>query len=83
MKIVPDVTTADHRWNSLPDELQLTLARQALQHAAAVLAGEAETLAAEMEAGTLLDQGGPEALRLFGAVVRSLHRGGFATVGNA
>ena len=42
-----------------------------------------EILADEIEAGTLLDQGGPGALRLFQAVIRSMHGDGFATVGNA
>ncbi len=64
---------ADHRvqWNNLPDDLQLALAEQALQRAAATIAGRAECLAAEMEAGALADQGGPEALRLLAAVLRA------------
>ncbi|MCR0981448.1 hypothetical protein [Roseomonas populi] len=70
-------------WHDLPDDLQLTLAREALRRAAETLAEHAELLAAEMENGTLLDQGGPEALRLFAAVVRATNRDGFATVGNA
>ena len=57
------------RWDSLPDELQLELAGQALLRAAETLAGQAECLATEMEGGTLTDQGGPDALRLFAAVV--------------
>ncbi|MFC7736258.1 hypothetical protein ACFQX4_10445 [Roseomonas sp. GCM10028921] len=70
-------------WHALPDELQLTLSREALRRAAETLAEHAELLAAEMESGTLLDQGGPEALRLFAAVVRATNRDGFATVGTA
>lgn len=58
------------RWDSLSDELQLELAGQALLRAAATLAGQAECLATEMEGGALADQGGPDALRLFAAVVR-------------
>ena len=42
-------------WQSLSDDLQLTLSREALRHAAETLAGHAEMLAVEMEAGTLLD----------------------------
>ena len=57
-------------WNSLSDDLQLILAREALLRAAETLAGQAETLAQEMEAGCLEDHGGPDALRLFAAVVR-------------
>ncbi|MFH5927527.1 hypothetical protein [Roseomonas xinghualingensis] len=70
-------------WHDLSDELQLTLSREALRRAAETLADHAELLAAEMEAGTLLDQGGPDALRLFAAVVRATNRDGFTTMGNA
>jgi hypothetical protein len=70
-------------WHDLPDDLQLTLSREALRRAAETLADHAELLAGEMEAGTLLDQGGPDALRLFAAVVRATNRDGFATMGNA
>jgi hypothetical protein len=57
-------------WNSLSDELQVTLAGEALRHAAFNIAEQAELLAHEMELGTLADRGGPEALRLLAAVVR-------------
>jgi len=70
-------------WYALSDDLQLTLAREALRRASETLAEHADLLAAEMEAGTLLDQGGPDALRLFAAVIRATNRDGFATVGNA
>ncbi|MBP0444993.1 hypothetical protein J8J14_09385 [Roseomonas sp. SSH11] len=70
-------------WHTLPDEVQLTLSREALRRAAETLADHAELLASEMEIGTLLDQGGPEALRLFAAVIRATNRDGFATVGSA
>ncbi|MBI0536898.1 hypothetical protein D9599_15095 [Roseomonas sp. KE2513] len=70
-------------WHNLPEELQLVLSREALRRAAETLAEHAELLATEIEAGALLDQGGPEALRLFAAVVRATNQDGFATVGNA
>ena len=57
-------------WNLLSDSLQLILSRQALTRAAEAIAGQAEILAAEIEAGTLADRGGPDALRLLAAVVR-------------
>lgn len=58
-------------WNLLSDELQLAVARQALRKAAETIAGQAEILAAEMDAGALADRGGPDALRLLAAVVRA------------
>jgi hypothetical protein len=57
-------------WNNLPDELQLSLAHEALNRAAASIASQAEVLADEIESGNLADRGGADALRLFAAVVR-------------
>lgn len=70
-------------WNSLPDEQQLALTREALRRAAETLAEHAELLAAEIEDGALCDRGGPDALRLFAAVVRATQQEHFATVGHA
>jgi len=70
-------------WNSFSDEIQLALSREALRRAADTLAEHAELLAAEMEHGTLNDQGGPDALRLFAAVVRTTNRDAFGPVGHA
>jgi hypothetical protein len=57
-------------WNSMPEDLQLALSREALCRAATLIASQAEVLAQEIESGTLDDRGGPDALRLFAAVVR-------------
>lgn len=70
-------------WTHLPDELQLTLAREALRRAAETLAEHAELLAIEMEGGTLQDRGGPDALRLFAAVVRATSTDSLGPVGRA
>lgn len=70
-------------WNILPEEMQLVLSREALRRAAATLAEHAELLAEEMERGTLSDRGGPDALRLFAAVVRATNDDAFGTVGHA
>lgn len=70
-------------WNTLPDDLQLVLSREALRRAAETLAEHAELLAEEMESGTLSDRGGPDALRLFAAVVRATNDDAFGVVGNA
>ncbi len=58
-------------WCVLSDDIQLALAHSALQRAAETIAEQAETLAGVIEAGELSDQGGPDALRLLAAVVRS------------
>ena len=70
-------------WNHLPDDLQLVLAREALHRAATTIATQAEVLADEMERGSLADLGGPEALRLFAAVVRVGGRDALAPAGHA
>lgn len=57
-------------WINLSDDTRLALSAAALSRAADTLADQAETLAHEMEIGTLVDLGGPNALRLFAAVVR-------------
>ena len=70
-------------WNELPDDLQLALSREALRRAAETLADHAELLAAEIEDGGLRDRGGPDALRLFAAVVRATQQDGFGVAGHA
>jgi hypothetical protein len=70
-------------WNTLPEELQLVLSREALRRAAETLAEHAELLAEEMDRGTLTDRGGPDALRLFAAVVRATNDDAFGPVGHA
>jgi len=70
-------------WNTMPDDLQLVLSREALRRAAETLADHAELLAEEMDSGTLTDRGGPDALRLFAAVVRTTNDDAFGVVGNA
>ena len=58
-------------WHRLAEQEQLALAEAALRRAAQTIAGQAETLAIEMETGQLADRGGPNALRLLAAVVRA------------
>ena len=70
-------------WNTLPEELQLLLSREALRRAAETLAEHADLLAEEMDRGTLSDRGGPDALRLFAAVVRATNDDAFGPVGHA
>jgi hypothetical protein len=59
-------------WNMLSDDVQLLLSRQALRLAAEIISNKAEVIADEIEAGALLDRGGPDALRLLAMVVREM-----------
>lgn len=59
-------------WNLLSEPAQLSLASAALRQASESLAEYAELLAEEMYLGSVSDRGGPEALRLFAAMVRNL-----------
>jgi len=70
-------------WNGLSDELQLTLAHEALNRAAVSIASQAEVFAEEIECGNLADRGGADALRLFAAVVRVGGRAELAPAGHA
>jgi hypothetical protein len=70
-------------WTKLSTDLQLTLAREALRRAVTTIAMQADTLAEEMEAGRLADRGGPDALRLFAAVVRATGHDDTTASGNA
>ncbi len=76
-------TVRPAEWNLLSEDQQLVLSREALRRAAETLADHAEILAKEMEHGALLDRGGPDALRLFAAVVRTTNREAFGEVGHA
>jgi len=57
-------------WELLSEDMQLTLSRAALCRAAETIAGQAEVLAREIEAGALRDRGGADMLRLFARIVR-------------
>jgi hypothetical protein len=70
-------------WDRLSDELQLTLAHEALNRAAVSIASQAEVLAEEIECGHLADRGGADALRLFAAVVRVGGRDELTAAGHA
>jgi hypothetical protein len=70
-------------WHTLSDETQLSLTRAALVQAVHTVAGQAEFLALEMESGSLADRGGPDALRLFAAVLRVSQDTEMVAQGNA
>jgi hypothetical protein len=70
-------------WDSLSDDVQLALGREALRRAAQTIAGQAECLAGEIECGSLTDRGGPDALRLLAAIVRETGRDLWSIQGHA
>lgn len=70
-------------WNLLSENLQLELSREALTRAVGTIAAQAELMAAEMECGGIADRGGPDALRLFAAVIRVTGKDPLTPVGNA
>jgi hypothetical protein len=70
-------------WNCLSDDTQISLSREALAKAASTIAHQAEILALEMENGHLADYGGPNALRLLAAVVRTTGHDHLTPMGQA
>ncbi|MBX5452401.1 MAG: hypothetical protein K6U10_00505 [Acidobacteriia bacterium] len=74
---------ASKDWDSLSEDQQIMLSREALARAANTIAAQAELLAAEFDAGTLEDRGGAEALRLLAAVVRASSEQTFGVAGHA
>jgi hypothetical protein len=81
--VLQPLSQTRQEWHSIPEELQIVLAREAMRRAAATLAEQAELLAFEMEEGTLLDRGGPDALRLFASIVRATNADTLGPVGHA
>ena len=82
-RMTPMLRTQTTEWNMLTDDVQLFLSREALRRAAETIAGQAEVLAHEMEAGCLSDRGGPDALRLLASVVRVTGMEDMACAGHA
>lgn len=65
-----DFSRSDRQWHALSNDQQLCVADAALRHAVHTVAGQADTLAEEMEGGCLMDRGGPDALRLLASALR-------------
>ncbi len=72
-----------NNWNLLSEDLQLILSREAMRRAMQAVATQAESLAEEMEEGTLADRGGVDALRLLAAVMRVTGDDGQGPTGRA
>lgn len=83
LRLLDTPTVPPRDWHALSDETQLNLTRAALVQAVHTVAGQAEFLALEMESGSLADRGGPDALRLFAAVLRVSQDTNMVAQGNA
>jgi hypothetical protein len=70
-------------WDKLPEDLQLSVAREALTRAGAIVAEQAEGLAEEIELGNIADRGGADALRLLAAILRRFSADPLPPVGMA
>jgi hypothetical protein len=57
-------------WDELSEDLQISVAREALTRAGTIIAVQAEVLAEEIEQGNVADRGGADALRLLAAILR-------------
>ena len=70
-------------WHGISEELQLALAKQAMRHAACIIAEQADLFAVQFINATLADRGAAEALKLFSLLLRETSAECLAPVGNA
>ena len=70
-------------WHGISDELQVALAKQAMRHAAGIIADQADLFAVQFANATLQDRGAVEALKLFAVLLRETSAECLAPVGNA
>jgi hypothetical protein len=70
-------------WNGISDELQVALAKQAMRHAAGIIADQADLFAVQFANATLQDRGAVEALKLFAVLLRETSAECLAPIGNA
>ncbi|HTZ70990.1 MAG TPA: hypothetical protein VMB71_10100 [Acetobacteraceae bacterium] len=70
-------------WPSLPEEMQLALAQQAMRRAATIIADQAELFAVQFTTHTLQDRGAADALKLFAVLLRETSAECLRPIGNA
>ena len=70
-------------WQGISDELQVALAKQAMRHAACIIAEQADLFAVQFANATLQDRGAVEALKLFAVLLRETSAECLAPIGNA
>ncbi len=70
-------------WQGISDQLQLALAKEAMRHAAGIIADQADLFAVQFADATLQDRGAVDALKLFALLLRETSAECLAPIGNA
>ena len=70
-------------WHGISEELQVALAKEAMRHAATIIADQADLFAVQFANATLQDRGAVEALKLFAVLLRETSLECLAPIGNA
>jgi hypothetical protein len=78
-----DSTRRPSEWQGISEQLQLALAKEAMRHAAGIIASQAELFAAQFANATLQDRGAVDALKLFALLLRETSAECLAPAGNA
>jgi len=70
-------------WQSISDQLQVSLAQAAMRQASTIIADQAELFAVQFTSKTLQDRGAADALKLFAVLLRETSAECLRPVGNA
>jgi hypothetical protein len=70
-------------WHGISEELQVSLAREAMRLAAVIIADQADLFAVQFATHTLQDRGAADALKLFAALLRETSAECLRPIGNA
>ncbi len=70
-------------WQSISEQLQLSLAQAAMRQASTIIADQAELFAVQFTTRTLHDRGAADALKLFAVLLRETSAECLRPVGNA
>jgi hypothetical protein len=70
-------------WQSISDQLQVSLAQAAMRQASTIIADQAELFAVQFATKTLEDRGAADALKLFAVLLRETSAECLRPLGNA
>jgi hypothetical protein len=70
-------------WHSISEDLQVSLAREAMRLASVIIADQADLFAVQFATATLQDRGAADALKLFGVLLRETSAECLRPMGNA